>query len=190
MSIKSNLSVAAQVLLWADVEHTKSFPCYYKPSIPLIPLSLSPTHSFSQAALCLHPSISSCLPVWLHRVLFGNSFFPLVAAATLRVVPSHPPRRNGSWVGKSAEKCTDAHFNAGWSRDGRLNLITSVRQCRSPFLQVQPSPLTSFPGQLLTLLLILNSLSALTLAGSSDLKLPLLRFVRLFFNFNENLNVY
>lgn len=57
------------------------------------------------------------------------------------------------------------------------NLITPGQQCQSPLQQVQSSPLTSYPGQLVALLLILNSLWALTPAGSSDTKVPPLRLL-------------
>lgn len=170
MSIKSNHSVAAQVLLWADVEHTKSLR--RSPAITN-PVFVSHSLSFSQAALFRHPSISSCLPVWLHRVLFGNllNFFSfLVAAATCELSSNTGRGETEVALGKVCSLCqknapmrilmqigveTVVLISLPWSNNAGLL-----------FQQVQPSPLTSYPGQLVTLLLILNSLSALTLAGS------------------------
>lgn len=137
-------------------------------------LCLPLTVSFSWAALFLRPSFSSPLPLWLHLVLFGNlrthRSWPFAASACV-FVPSHLHRRNRSWVGKSVcsfcqitQKQKYAPLNAGWRRHLKRNvaIASSVQQCQSDLRQVQSSPLTSYPGQLLALLLILNSVLAVT----------------------------
>lgn len=130
-------------------------------------LCLPLTVSFSWAALFLRPSFSSPLALWLSPCPLWESS----AASACVFVPSHLHRRNRSWVGKRVcsfcqitQKHKYAPLNAGWKRHLKRNVAvaSSVQQCQSDLRQVQSSPLTSYPGQLLALLLILNSVLAVT----------------------------
>lgn len=148
-------------------------------------LCLPLTVSLSQAALFLRPSIASGLPPQLHchRESFENPFPDSLPACLF-------PGIHRQDMEVESEKCVCSSFFCQMQKHKQMptgveaegercrKLITWVQHCQSPLQQVQPSPLTSYPGQLVASLLILNSLWALTPGCSSDVKLALLRFLR------------